>query len=84
MQSDPSLCKFENMQFKEYFISQFLCFLMCFTEGGYQLLYDRVCPIELSVIDDEVIERVGHAVTSTEEMQVKILIKVSKSESISL
>ena len=57
---------------------------MYFTEGGYQLLYDRVCPIELSVIDDEVIERVGHAVTSTEEMQVKILIKVSKSESISL
>jgi len=45
--------------------------------GGYRLLYDRKCPFTLHVVDDELIEKVGHTITQAEDLRVKILLKVS-------
>lgn len=45
--------------------------------GGYRLIYDRMCPMTQWVIDEEMIEKVGHPVNTEESLAVKILIKVS-------
>ena len=47
--------------------------------GGYRLVYDRKCPFELHVVDEQMIEKVGHPVQSAEDILVKILVKVSSS-----
>lgn len=47
--------------------------------GGYRLVYDRKCPFELHVVDEQMIEKVGHPVQSAEDILVKILVKVSTS-----
>ena len=46
------------------------------------MVYDRDCPIEIFVVDEELIERVGHPVSSSEVMLVKILVKVRTSKTL--
>ena len=48
-----------------------------FVVGGYRLIYDRMCPMTQVVIDEEMIEKIGHPVESFEKLQVKILVMVS-------
>lgn len=40
-------------------------------------MYDRKCPFEMHVIDEQIIEKVGHPVQCAEDIIVKILVKVS-------
>ena len=48
-----------------------------FVVGGYRLIYDRMCPMTQVVIDEEMIEKIGHPVETFEPLQVKILVMVS-------
>ena len=43
--------------------------------GGFQLAYEREVPFEMHVVDEEMIEKVGHSVQCAEEIIVKICIK---------
>lgn len=43
--------------------------------GGFRLIYERKCPFTLYVVDDELIEKVGHTIEQDEEMPVRILVK---------
>ena len=43
----------------------------------YRIVFERTCPFELNLIDAEVVARVGHEIVSTEDLVVKILVKVS-------
>lgn len=36
--------------------------------GGYRLIYDRKCPFTLHVVDEELIEKVGHPIEQEEEL----------------
>ena len=56
-----------------------MIFYEFFIVGGYRLVYDRDCPVEIFVVDEELIERVGHPVSSSEVMLVKILVKVRRN-----
>ena len=47
---------------------------------GYRLVYERKCNFDLHLIDPEVPERVLAEVNRTEEMIVKILVRVSSSK----
>ena len=44
---------------------------------GYRLVYERKCKFELHLIDPEVPERVLAEVNRSEDMIVKILVRVS-------
>ena len=69
MQADPSLSK-----------SFFLVLILFQTVDGYRLVYERKCNFDLHLIDPEVPERVLAEVNRTEEMIVKILVRVSSSK----
>ena len=46
-----------------------------FKVGGYRLIYERKCPFMLHVVDEQLIEKVGHPIAEAEEMPVRILLK---------
>ena len=69
MQADPSLSK-----------CFFLVLILFQTVDGYRLVYERKCNFDLHLIDPEVPERVLAEVNRTEEMIVKILVRVSSSK----
>ena len=66
MQADPSLSK--------WFL---LVLIILKTVDGYRLVYERKCKFELHLIDPEVPERVLAEVNRSEDMIVKILVRVS-------
>ena len=66
MQADPSLSK--------WFL---LVLIILKTVDGYRLVYERKCRFELHLIDPEVPERVLAEVNRSEDMIVKILVRVS-------
>ena len=55
----------------------FACFNHTQTVDGYRLVYERKCKFELHLIDPEVPERVLAEVNRSEDMIVKILVRVS-------
>ena len=50
----------------------------CSLVGGYRLVYDRKCTVKFVVEDPEMIEKIGDVVSSMEEVQVKISVRVSR------
>jgi hypothetical protein len=66
MQTDPSLSK----------LIPNLNYLLV---DGFRIVFERKCPFEINLIDPEVLQRVGHEVSSQEEIIVKILVKVFKT-----
>ena len=73
--SDPSFSKWSKpLLFWNVWI---LLMAHLFLVGGYRLLYSREIPFEITVVDEEMIEKIGHTVSAFEDMIVKVLIKVS-------
>lgn len=52
--------------------------------GGYRLVYDREVAFELHVVDEELIKDIGHGMQENETLLVKIGIKVSTTQHVSL
>ena len=50
-------------------------FLILSKVGDFKLIYERKVPFSMHVVDEEMIEKVGHPVQCEEDIMVKILTK---------
>lgn len=49
------------------------------TVDGFRIVYERICPFELNLLDPDCELRIGEPITSKESLRVKVLIKVRPS-----